>query len=174
MNYQDIKLLVLDCDGVMTDGKINYDENLVEQKQFNAKDGLGIKLLSFTDIQVAVITGRKSSMVKQRCRDLNIKLYFQKIRNKLKCAEDLRKKLNLQWNEIAYIGDDWNDYPVMKKVGIKVVPGDAFDDLKQIADVVTERKGGDGAVREFINLLLKEKGMYEATLEKFIAYLESM
>lgn len=172
MNFKKIKLLILDCDGVLTDGKIIYDENRVEMKNFNAKDGLGIKLLSFSDIKIAVITGRKSNILKQRCEDLKISLLFQNVRNKLKCAEELLEKLHLNWDEVAYMGDDWNDYPVMKKVGVKAVPNDAFEDFKKIADVITERNGGDGAVREFIIRILKEKGIYESSLEAFINYLE--
>jgi 3-deoxy-D-manno-octulosonate 8-phosphate phosphatase (KDO 8-P phosphatase) len=173
MNFEKIKLLILDCDGVLTDGKIIYDENLAETKNFSAKDGLGIKLLSFTDIKIAIITGRESNILKQRCDDLNITMLFQKVRNKLKCAEELLEKLQLKWEEVAYMGDDWNDYPVMKKVGVKAIPQDAFDDIKQIADVVTVRNGGDGAVREFIMMILHKKGIYESTLEAFINHLEA-
>jgi 3-deoxy-D-manno-octulosonate 8-phosphate phosphatase (KDO 8-P phosphatase) len=173
-DFNKIKLLILDCDGVLTDGKIIYDENRIESKNFNAKDGLGIKLLSFTPIQVAVITGRESTMLQQRCQDLNITMLFQKIRNKLQCAEKLLNTLHLQWDEIAYMGDDWNDFPVMKQAGVKAVPQDAFSDLKELADVITDRNGGEGAVRELINLILQKQGIYEKTVEKFIQHLETI
>ncbi|HCX72465.1 MAG TPA: 3-deoxy-D-manno-octulosonate 8-phosphate phosphatase, partial [Candidatus Cloacimonas sp.] len=113
--HENIKLLILDNDGVLTDGKIYYDDNRLETKAFSAKDGLGIKLLGFTDIKVAIITGRRSQILQQRCDDLGIKILFQKINNKLKVAEEILKNLDLDWQNVAYMGDDWNDFPVMER-----------------------------------------------------------
>ena len=172
--YNKITLLILDCDGVLTDGKIYYDDHLAETKAFNVKDGLGLKLLKFTNIEVAVITGRKSELLAQRCRDLSIKHLYQKVRNKLKCADSLRKKLGLEWDQIAYVGDDWNDYPVIQKVAISASPQDAFDDFKDKVDFVCKRKGGDGAIREFIIHILKEQNRYDQVLADFYNYLTNL
>ena len=120
MDFSKIKLIILDNDGVLTDGKIIYDNNKLESKNFNAKDGLGIKLLQFSDIKLAIITGRNSNVVEQRCDDLQIKLLFQGVRNKLKKTIELLKELNLDWENVAYMGDDWNDFPVMEKCNISV------------------------------------------------------
>ncbi len=174
MDFSKIKLIILDNDGVLSDGKIIYDNNKLESKNFNAKDGLGIKLLQFSDIKLAIITGRSSNVVEKRCDDLQIKLLFQGVRNKLKKTIELLKELNLDWENVAYLGDDWNDFPVMEKCNISAVPADAFDDIKNRADIVTERNGGEGAVREFIELILKKQGKYEDSLQKLLDHLKSM
>lgn len=166
-----IKLLIMDVDGVLSDNRIMYDTHGNEIKSFSPKDGLGIRLLSFTDITPAIITGRKSVMVERRAADLGIEHIYQKVRNKLKVAEELLVKLNLTWENVAYIGDDWNDYPVMQHVKIKACPADAFNDFKSKIDFVATHNGGDGAVREFIEYLLKNKGIYEETIAKFLDYL---
>ncbi len=172
-DFKKIKLLILDNDGVLTDGKVIYDNHRTESKNFSAKDGLGIKLLSFSDIKLAVITGRESEILAQRCDDLQVTLLFQKVRNKLKKTRELLEELDLSWENVAFMGDDWNDYPVMKRCYISACPADAFPDLKEKVDHVTNRNGGEGAVREFIVHILKEKGIYEEVLEKFISHLES-
>ena len=173
-DFKKIKLLILDNDGVLTDGRIIYDDNQLEAKNFSAKDGLGIRLLQQTDIQVAVVTGRTSRILEKRCRDLNIDLLFQHVRNKYKKIEELLADLNLNWANVAYLGDDWNDYPAMKRCGISAVPADAFPDLMKTANVILTRKGGKGAVREFIEMILKEKGVFEETLEKLLMKLETI
>ena len=173
MDFSKIKLIIIDNDGVLTDGKIIYDNNKLESKNFNAKDGLGIKLLQFSDIKLAIITGRNSNVVEQRCNDLQIKLLYQGVRNKLEKTTKLLKDLNLDWENIAYMGDDWNDFPVMEKCNISAVPADAFDDIKSRVDLVTKRNGGEGAVREFIELILKKQGNYEESLQKLLDYLKS-
>lgn len=173
MDFSKIKLIIIDNDGVLTDGKIIYDNNKLESKNFNAKDGLGIKLLQFSDIKLAIITGRNSNVVEQRCNDLQIKLLYQGVRNKLEKTTKLLKDLNLDWENIAYMGDDWNDFPVMEKCNISAVPADAFDDIKSRVDLVTKRNGGEGAVREFIELILKKQGKYEESLQKLLDYLKS-
>ncbi len=172
-DYNKIKLLILDCDGVLTDGKIIYNNDKVESKNFSAKDGLGIKMLSFSDIKVAIITGRRSKILEQRCEDLNIEILHQKVRNKLVKTEELLKTLNLQWDNVAYMGDDWNDYPVMKHVYFSGTPSDAFSSIQDRVDFVSSRKGGEGAVRDFIEHILRLQGNYEKVVKKFIDFLES-
>lgn len=173
MDFSKIKLIMLDNDGVLTDGKIIYDNNKLESKNYNAKDGLGIKLLQFSDIKLAIITGRSSDILEKRCDDLQIELLFQGVRNKLKTTTELLKELKLDWENVAYMGDDWNDFPVMEKCNISVVPADAFDDMKSRVDIVTKRKGGEGAVRELIELILKKQGKYEESLQKLLDHLKS-
>lgn len=170
-DYAKIKLLILDVDGVLSDNKIIYDSAGNELKSFSPKDGLGIRLLSFTDITPAIITGRKSEMVERRAKDLGIEYIFQKVKNKLKTASSLLEELGLNWENVAYMGDDWNDYPVMQKVALKGCPADVCKDFKNKMDFVSQRNGGNGAVREFIEFILKEKGIYEKTLSAFFDYL---
>ena len=173
MDFSKIKLIILDNDGVLTDGKIIYDNNKIESKNYNAKDGLGIKLLQFSDIKLAIITGRSSDILEKRCDDLQIKLLFQGVRNKLKKTTELLKELNLDWENVAYLGHDWNDFPVMEKCNISATPADAFDGIKSRVDLIAERNGGDGAVRELIELILKKQGKYEKCLHKLLDHLKS-
>lgn len=164
------KLLILDCDGVLTNGQIVYDSNLIESKQFCVKDGLGIKAFQMNGGIVVVITGRRSGLLEQRCRDLGIEHLYQGVWNKLHFAEALVEKLGLDWAQTAYMGDDWNDWPVMEKAGITAAPADAFPDLKKRVDFVSQRNGGQGAVRDFIEYLLKTQGRYEAAIQGFLAF----
>ena len=173
-DFKKIKLLILDNDGVLTDGRIIYDDNKLESKNFSAKDGLGIRILQQTDIQLAIITGRTSRILEKRCSDIDIVHLYQGIRNKLKKTEELLKELDLSWENVAYLGDDWNDYPVIKRCGISATPSDAFPDFKEKVDIILTRKGGKGAVREFIELILKEQGIFNETVEKLVAYLETI
>ena len=172
-DFKKIKLLILDNDGVLTDGKIIYNNQQVESKNFSAKDGLGIRLLQQTEIKLAIITGRTSRILEKRCEDLDIKQLHQGIRNKLKRTNKLLSELQLSWENVAYLGDDWNDYPVMKRCAISATPSDAFDEIKERVDIVLQRKGGEGVVREFIELILKEKGIFDGTVEKLVTYLEN-
>ncbi|MEA1971838.1 MAG: HAD-IIIA family hydrolase [Candidatus Cloacimonadota bacterium] len=172
-NTNKIKLLILDCDGVLTDGKIIYDNNLIESKAFSAKDGLGIKLIQFSRIEVAIITGRKSEVVSQRARDLKIKYVYQNIKNKLKFAESLLQELHLSWENVAYMGDDWNDYPVIQKVGLSGCPADVSPLFSKKVDFQSTKNGGDGAVREFIEYILKNSIGLETTIDKFVEFLKN-
>ncbi|HHE38337.1 MAG TPA: 3-deoxy-D-manno-octulosonate 8-phosphate phosphatase [Candidatus Cloacimonetes bacterium] len=172
-DFKKIKLLILDCDGVLTDGKIIYNDNRIEIRNFSAKDGLGIKMLMFAGIEVAVISGKYSETLTKRCEDLGIKHVFQKIRNKLKVAEKLFKELDMSWDNVAYMGDDWNDFPVIKKVSLSAAPNDVMEDFKEKVDFISTRKGGEGAVREFIEFILKKQGIYEKVLLDFISFLEN-
>ena len=172
-DLKNIKLIILDCDGVLTDGKIIYDDKGNETKNFSARDGLGIKLLSFTDIELAVITGRESEILTRRCKDLGIKFLYQKIRNKLRCAEKLIEDLGIKWENVAMLGDDWNDFLLLKKVHFSAVPADAMSGIREAVDHVTERNGGEGAVRELIELILYEKGILDESIQKLLDYLSS-
>ena len=170
---KNIKLLILDCDGVMTDGKITYDNNLVETKSFSAKDGLGIKMLQFAKIEVAIITGRESKIVGQRASDLKIKYIYQNIKNKLKFAETLLAELNLKWENVAYMGDDWNDYPVIEKVGLSACPADVSPIFMKNIDFVSSKNGGDGAVREFIEYIIENSVGLQNIIDGFVERFKS-
>ncbi|MCF7911992.1 MAG: HAD hydrolase-like protein [Candidatus Cloacimonetes bacterium] len=173
MDYNKIKILILDCDGVFTDGRIIYDDHRVEAKNFSAKDGMGIKLLKTAGIKVAMITGRESNVVRQRCQDLSFDFIYQGVWRKRPVAEEIMSQLGYTWENVAYMGDDWNDYPVIKLAGLSACPADTFADFQETVDYVCERKGGRGAIREFIEYLLKKQGRYQDALAKLIANLES-
>jgi 3-deoxy-D-manno-octulosonate 8-phosphate phosphatase (KDO 8-P phosphatase) len=169
--WNDIKLMVFDCDGVLTDGRFIYGSTNLELKHFHGHDGLGFKLLQKTDIIISVISGRGSEALERRCKDLNITYLFQNVANKLQCLDNLLKELNLIYTNVAYMGDDWNDVPVMQKVAFSAAPADAQPDVAKIVDWVSEFKGGQGAVRDMINYVLTRKGIYEKTV---LAYLDSI
>ncbi|MBN1326989.1 MAG: HAD hydrolase family protein [Candidatus Cloacimonetes bacterium] len=173
MKIDQISLIITDCDGVLSDGKVIYGSDGSELKNFSAKDGLGIRLLGYTDIKIAVITGRSSEALIRRCSDLRISLLFQKIHNKKKCAEKLLNDLGLKWENTAVIGDDWNDYPILHRAALSAAPADAPSDLQDKVDLVTSKPGGAGAVRELIEYIIKAKGVYEQTIRQFINDLEN-
>jgi len=168
-----IKLLVCDCDGVLTDGLITYDSQSAELKNFCAHDGLGFKLLSHSDIQTAIITGRDSKMLERRCSDLNIKYLYQNVHNKKRCLKELLEKLDISFDNVAYIGDDWNDYLAMQECYFKIAPQNSSDDFKITADYVTQRSGGSGAVREAIEYILKNRKEFEKILMLYFSELSN-
>ena len=151
-----IKLLLLDVDGVMTDGRIIYDNDGGETKAFDVKDGHGLKLVQRAGIQVGIITGRQSAIVARRAAELGIELVYQGVKDKRLPFNEILEKLALTPEEVAYVGDDVVDLPVMRQVGFAATVADAMDDVKPFADLVTKRSGGRGAVREICDFLLKE------------------
>ncbi len=163
-----IKLLLLDVDGVLTNGQIIIDDKGNEIKNFNVKDGHGIKLLQRAGIEVGVITGRESNVVLYRMKELGIKLIYQKSFDKLKILDEIIKEKNLDYSEIAYCGDDVVDLPVMRKVGVKFSVNNAHKLCKELADFVTEKNGGEGAVREIVELILKFSENWEKVHEKYL------
>ncbi len=163
-----IKLLLLDVDGILTDGSIMYTGNGEEIKTFNAKDGLGIKLLINAGIKVGIITGRKSKALTSRCEDLGIDLVFDGIQNKINALETILKQTAITPEETAFAGDDLPDLPVMKRVGLSMTVPDASSHVIDRADFVTAFKGGHGAVREICEDILKAKNLWEKTLAEFL------
>lgn len=149
-----INMIIMDVDGTLTDGKIYISSQGEIMKAFNVKDGLGISKLHSKGIVPVIITGRNSEIVTQRSKELNITEVIQGAHDKVKIARQLAKKYECDLGEIAYIGDDENDIECMKLCRIKGCPADAANDVKKIADFVSKRNGGDGAVREFIEYLL--------------------
>lgn len=171
VHWPDIKLMLFDCDGVITDGRIIYGNEGQELKHFHGHDGMGFNLLRFTEIKVGFITGRSSEALERRCKDLKIDHLYQNIGNKLQCLDDLLARLNLEYRNVVYMGDDWNDVPVMRKVALSASPADAQPDVAKIADWVSTFPGSHGAVRDLINYVLTRKGIYEKTV---LQYLETI
>ncbi len=151
-----IKLIVLDVDGCLTDGKLTYDANGIESKAFNVKDGLGITTWLKIGNEVAVITGKNSTMVKKRAQELGIKHIYQGIKDKKKVFKELLDNLSVRNFEVAAIGDDLNDYAMLTSSGRSFTPNNGVGDIKDIVDTVLNNKGGDGAVREMIDILVSE------------------
>jgi 3-deoxy-D-manno-octulosonate 8-phosphate phosphatase (KDO 8-P phosphatase) len=150
-----IKLIVLDVDGVLTDGSIIYDSEGREYKIFNVKDGYGIVTAVRRGIKVVVISGRNSPIVERRCRELGITEIFQGVSDKLKVYEEVKEKYGLKDSEVAAMGDDIPDIPILERVGFSGAPADAVPEVKKVVKLVTSLPGGKGAVREFIDYLLK-------------------
>jgi len=151
---QKIKLLILDVDGVLTDGMLNYGPQGELFKQFNVKDGVGIKLLQQQGISVAVITAKDSQPLRQRMTDLSIQHFYPGCDNKINAFNELLALLSLDKNQVAYVGDDVIDCQVMAQVGLAIAVQDAHDFVKQTADYITSAYGGQGVAREVADLLL--------------------
>jgi 3-deoxy-D-manno-octulosonate 8-phosphate phosphatase (KDO 8-P phosphatase) len=164
MNLEKIKLVVLDVDGTMTDGGIYLDNNQVETKKFNIKDGAGILLAQSVGIDFMILTGRSSKCVEKRAEELHIKYVVQGIHHKADYLKDFCNRNNLSAEAVAYIGDDLNDLPAMHYAGVSACPLDAADEVRAYCDVILPRKGGEGVVRAFIELLLKEKKLWEQAI----------
>ncbi len=164
---RNIKLLILDVDGVLTDGSIILDNAGNEYKSFHVRDGHGIKMLINAGLNVAIITGRHSGVVSRRAQELGITEVFQKCFDKNAVFSGLIKKYSLSEIEVAYIGDDIVDAPIMKRAGLAVAVADAADDIKKYALLVTENRGGRGAVREVTDLILKSKGLWERMFNEY-------
>ncbi len=162
-----IALLVLDVDGVMTDGGLYYDDEGRVTKRFNVQDGLGIKLAQAAGITVAVITGLTSGAVEARIRGLGITDYHAGFLHKSDCIDGIRRKHNLEWSQVAYLGDDWVDFGPMKLVGLPMAVANAQPEVKALARYVTTANGGHGAVREAIRFLLVQQGLLDRMLESW-------
>lgn len=158
-----IKLLVLDVDGVLSDGSIYLGNSGEELKAFNVKDGYGIKAMSQCGVDVAVITGRTSHIVESRMRTLNARYIIQGEENKYQALHDLMQKVGITQSQVASIGDDMPDIGLFKLSHIKVAVQDAHPYIKQHANFITTLNGGCGAVREFCDLVLQAKGLLDMT-----------
>ena len=150
-----IKMVAFDVDGVMTDGSLTFDENGVEYKTFNAKDGQGIVNLKNAGIITAIITARENGTVKHRFENLGMTRLFQGQKDKLKAMKQLLEDYNLDFSQVAYMGDDLPDIPVLKEVGLGCCPNDAVDEVREIATFISSKNGGRGAVREMCDLIYK-------------------
>jgi 3-deoxy-D-manno-octulosonate 8-phosphate phosphatase (KDO 8-P phosphatase) len=164
---QKIKWIIMDVDGVMTDGGIIFSSDKSESKRFHVRDGHGITLARKAGLKLGIITGRISDVVKRRAEELSMEAVYQGEYNKLISFEELKKEHSLSDEEIAYIGDDVQDAPVMKRVGFAAVVADGAAELDAVAHMRTKTKGGHGAVREFIEAILNAQGLYKNILKDF-------
>ncbi|MCI0705976.1 MAG: HAD hydrolase family protein [Ignavibacteriae bacterium] len=153
-----IKLLLLDVDGVMTDGGVYIAESGDRMKKFNIQDGYGIVKLQQRGVRVGIITGGNSKMVQRRAEELGIAEVYQNFDDKITAYERVKQKFNLRDDEIAHIGDDELDLPVLRVVGFSAAPADAVPNVRKAVDFVSKRRGGEGAVREVIDLILQGRG----------------
>lgn len=163
-----IRLLVLDVDGVLTDGRLYFSENGDELKTFDTQDGHGIKMLQQAGIPCAIITGRNTKLVERRARNLGIAHLLQSREDKLVALRELIGPLGIALNEVAYAGDDWPDLPAIRAAGLGIAVANAHDVLYEHADYVTSLSGGRGAVREICDLLLQAQGLFEAALAPYL------
>ncbi len=165
-----IKMLVMDVDGVLSDGKIIYDANGVETKVFHVQDGFGIELLHKAGFKTAIITGRASPIVEKRAKELKITHFLQGRPDKLEALQEIlanQENGAISLDECAYIGDDWVDIKAIQTVGFAVTVANAHDEVKNHVDMITTRQGGEGAVRELCDLLLKATGNFDAVLANY-------
>ena len=163
-----IRMLLFDVDGVMTDGGIILGGNGLELKKFSAQDGMGITLAKQAGMLVGIITGRQSLAVTQRAQELAIDEVFQGSNNKIEALTQSRQKYNVAAEEMAYIGDDLGDLAVMSRVGLAIAVANAVAEVKERAHYVTERHGGDGAIREVVDMILELKGIKEEIIARFL------
>ena len=163
--FKKVKLLVLDVDGVLTKGEIIYDRDGGELKIFNVKDGLGVFLLGLMGINVILATARDSGALRRRAKDMKVDVYAG-ILPKTRLLPVITKKYGVKDDSICFVGDDFIDIDIMRRIGIPVAVKNAPLEVKNIALYITKQKGGEGAVREVIELILKSKGLWAKALEK--------
>lgn len=165
-----VKLLVLDVDGVMTDGVMVYGAGGEEFKSFYVRDGKGVNLAQVAGIRVAIITSENIPIVSNRAKKLKIKDVYLGIKNKAKVLDKLAEKYGLEYDQIAFIGDDINDIPVLEKVGFPVAVNNAVEEVKEVVKsrdgYITQKNGGKGAIRETVEFILKSKGMWKEIVER--------
>lgn len=163
-----IRLAIFDIDGVFTTGKLFYGANGIEYKEFHVHDGQGIKFLQRSGVEIGIITARESDIVTKRMLDLDVKYVYQGNLDKLPAYEDLKQKLSLNDNQIAYLGDDLPDLPLIQRVGLGITVPNAPQIMKKYANWVTQATGGQGAVREVCELIMQSQGTYETIIESFL------
>ncbi|MCH4166230.1 MAG: HAD hydrolase family protein [Megasphaera sp.] len=164
----DIKLLALDVDGVLTDGIIYYSPAGDAMKGFSARDGMGISLVRAAGLKTALITGRRSPMVEQRAKDLHIDYVIQDAERKLPAMEELCNTIGLTMAEVAYMGDDLNDVELISHCGFGAAPLDACEEARRAAAFVSAYNGGHGALREFVEYILKNQDLWNVVLDQYL------
>lgn len=161
---RDVKLLLTDVDGVLTDGSLTFDAHGVETKTFNVRDGLGVRLWQRSGRVLGIVTGRASSIVERRADELGIRMVMQAVGEKLPVVEELARREGVSLQEVAFVGDDLPDLPAIRTVGFGVAVADAAPELLESADYVTRARGGHGALREVVELLLKQSEGWDAVV----------
>ena len=163
-----IKLVLTDIDGVWTDGGMYYDQAGNELKKFNTSDSAGVIFLRLLEIEIGIITGENTQIVQRRADKLKISRLYMGVMNKLTVVEKLCAELQISLQEVAYIGDDLNDAMLLKAVGFSAIPANAPAYMGKYAQIRLNKRGGDGAFREFVELLLEKENLLEAAIEKYI------
>jgi 3-deoxy-D-manno-octulosonate 8-phosphate phosphatase (KDO 8-P phosphatase) len=163
-----IRMILLDSDGVLTDGRITYGSDGSEIRSFHVHDGFGIRLARVAGLTVGIISGRASPVLEKRAAELKVTELHQRILDKSGCLSDLLNRYGMTDDEVCFIGDDLIDLSVMKRVGLAAAPSDAQPAVRKIAHYVSEREGGRGAVREVIELVLRASGRLDEALQRFL------
>ena len=163
-----IRLLLLDVDGVLTDGSIIYNDDGSETKIFNAKDGLGLRLAMSAGIEVAIVTGRRSKSLRHRCDNLGIRYLFEGVGDKAKLLAEIVAQTGIGSEQSAFVGDDLPDLPLMRRVGLAIAVADAHDIIRANARWTTTAAGGRGAVREVCEALLTAKGLWDEIADQYL------
>jgi 3-deoxy-D-manno-octulosonate 8-phosphate phosphatase (KDO 8-P phosphatase) len=163
-----VRLIATDVDGVLTDGGIIYGSGDIELKRFHVTDGLAVRLAKLAGLKVAVITVRRSEAVRRRCSELKVDFLVQGTEDKWPVLSEILEKTGIHPRDVAYIGDDLVDIPVLQKVGYPVAVGDAVNEVKAVARYVTERRGGDGAVRQAVEHILNACGLWEHAIARYM------
>jgi 3-deoxy-D-manno-octulosonate 8-phosphate phosphatase (KDO 8-P phosphatase) len=157
-----IKILLMDVDGVLTDGKMyclpDHKGEMVEFKAFHALDGIGLRLLNQFGVRTGIITGRESQGTEERARSLGMSCAYQGFLSKLNPLLEILRDTGLKEENVAYIGDDWTDIPVLKRAGLACAPSNALPEVKRVSHIITKKAGGEGAVREACDFILKSQG----------------
>ncbi len=164
-----IKLLLLDVDGVLTDGRIIYDNQGSELKAFDVKDGHGLKMLQRAGIKIGIITGRSSRVVTRRAEELGIEILYQGALQKLEPYQQILSDFNITDEQVAYVGDDVVDLPILQRVGFSATVADAVPEVLPLVDYVASRPGGRGAVREICDLLLRASGQWDELTKRYFS-----
>lgn len=163
-----IRLLLLDVDGVLTDGRLYYSDEGIESKTFNTKDGLGIRLVQKAGVMTGIITARQSRLVARRAEELDMDHIRQGARNKLEELKSILSETGLKPYQVCYMGDDLIDLSLLTRVGLAACPADAVESVKEICHFISRRPGGDGAVREICDLIVQAKGLYDKLVQQFL------
>lgn len=163
-----IELVIFDVDGVLTNGTLFYGDNGQEYKAFNSKDGHGMVMLRDSGIRIGIISGRTSDAVRIRMEALGIDQVYQGQRDKIPAYMEMKKQLELSDEQVAYVGDDVIDLPVMNRVGLSIAVADAHELVRERADWLTQAPGGNGAAREVCELLMRGHGIYDAEMRRYL------
>lgn len=162
-----LRMLIFDVDGVMTNGDLIYGLNDTEYKRFSAVDGMGFSLARRAGFKMAVITARKSEIVERRAKELKLDAFFQGNKDKSIAFEQICRDFDLTADQVSYMGDDLLDLVLLRRVGFAVAPANARPEVKDVVDLVTTASGGDGAIREFIEVVLKTQELWDHLIEKY-------
>ena len=162
-----LRLVIFDVDGVLTDGSLIMGDDGQEYKAFNAKDGHGMKMLLASGVEIGIISARKSLVVANRMQSLGIEHVYQGQRNKLKAFTELKNRLNLEPNQIAYVGDDLLDLCIMREVGVPIAVQDATKEVVELSDWQTDAAGGKGAAREICEAIMQAQGTYNDIIARY-------